>query len=133
MATPAPIAPSTIDRSPLVNGASVPEPSFAYTDLRGIGKVDIDDLLDYVHDTAREFPGYLRLYEKYLKQRWDVTELDFTTDILRLERAHVAGGAGYVPEGGLRISSRRAAGHGLPGAAVHGHSRRLQDLPLQPP
>ena len=81
MATPAPIAPSTIDRSPLVNGASVPEPSFAYTDLRGIGKVDIDDLLDYVHDTAREFPGYLRLYEKYLKQRWDVTELDFATDV----------------------------------------------------
>ena len=61
-------------------GAAAPEPSFAYTDLRGIGKVDIDDLLDYVHDTAREFPSYLRLYEKYLKQRWDVTALDFTTD-----------------------------------------------------
>ena len=81
MATPAPIAPSTIDRSPLVNGASVPEPSFAYTDLRGIGRVDIDDLLDYVHESAREFPSYLRLYEKYLKQRWDVTELDFATDV----------------------------------------------------
>ena len=56
------------------------EPGFAYADLRGIGKVDVDDLLDYVHDGAREFPSYLRLYEKYLKQRWDVTELDFTTD-----------------------------------------------------
>ena len=79
MATPAPTAPSGIDRPPLVNGASAPEPSFAYTDLRGIGRVDIDDLLDYVHDSAREFPSYLRLYEKYLKQRWDVTELDCST------------------------------------------------------
>ena len=81
MATTAPTAASTIDLPPLVNGASAPEPSFAYTDLRGIGRVDIDDLLDYVHESAREFPGYLRLYEKYLKQRWDVTELDFATDV----------------------------------------------------
>ena len=79
METPATTAPST-RRPPLVNGTSAPEPSFAYTDLRGIGTVDIDDLLDYVHDSAREFPSYLRLYEKYLKQRWDVTELDFATD-----------------------------------------------------
>ena len=69
-----------VDHPPPARGAAAPEPSFAYTDLRGIGKVDIDDLLDYVHDTAREFPSYLRLYEKYLKQRWDVTALDFTTD-----------------------------------------------------
>ncbi|MCY4483999.1 MAG: hypothetical protein OXC12_14075 [Spirochaetaceae bacterium] len=80
MATPTPTAPAAIDGPPLVNGAPEREPSFAYTDLRGIGRVDIDELLDYVHDSAREFPSYLRLYEKYLKQRWDVTELDFATD-----------------------------------------------------
>ena len=53
LGTPATIAPFTVDGLPWVDGASVPEPSFAYTDLRGIGKIDIDDLLDYVHETAR--------------------------------------------------------------------------------
>lgn len=56
-----------VEPPPPARGGAAPEPSFAYTDLRGIGKVDIDDLLDYVHDTAREFPSYLRLYEKYPK------------------------------------------------------------------
>ncbi|HVS62608.1 MAG TPA: ribonucleotide reductase [Thermoanaerobaculia bacterium] len=51
------------------------------TDLEGIGKVDIDDVIEYVHDTgATELPGYLHLYRKYLKQRWDVYDLDFTQD-----------------------------------------------------
>jgi ribonucleoside-diphosphate reductase beta chain len=51
------------------------------TDLEGIGKVDIDDVIEYVHDTgATELPGYLHLYRKYLKQRWDVYDLDFTRD-----------------------------------------------------
>lgn len=51
------------------------------TDLEGIGKIDIDDVIEYVHDTgATELPGYLHLYRKYLKQRWDVYDLDFTQD-----------------------------------------------------
>ncbi len=45
---------ATIERPPLFNGTPSAEPSFAYTDLRGIGKVDIDDLLEQdpglVHD-----------------------------------------------------------------------------------
>lgn len=51
------------------------------TDLEGIGKIHIDQVIDYVHETgAVELPGYLHLYRKYLKQRWDVYDLDFTQD-----------------------------------------------------
>ncbi|WP_433868729.1 ribonucleotide-diphosphate reductase subunit beta [Saccharopolyspora sp. CA-218241] len=50
------------------------------TDLAGIGAVDIDDVLDYVHRDLKRLPGYLDLYRRYLRQRWDVYELDFTRD-----------------------------------------------------
>jgi ribonucleoside-diphosphate reductase beta chain len=49
--------------------------------LGGIGKVDIDQVLDYVHSTGTaKLPGYLELYSRYLRQRWNVDELDFTQD-----------------------------------------------------
>ncbi|GAA4879933.1 ribonucleotide-diphosphate reductase subunit beta [Saccharopolyspora cebuensis] len=50
------------------------------TDLAGIGAVDIDDVLDYVHRDLKRLPGYLDLYRRYLRQRWDVYELDFARD-----------------------------------------------------
>lgn len=50
-------------------------------DLAGIGQIDIDAVIEYVHEpTTRSMPSYLRLYEKYLKQRWNVYDLDFTQD-----------------------------------------------------
>jgi ribonucleoside-diphosphate reductase beta chain len=48
--------------------------------LRGIRDVDIDDVLEYVHKDLRALPDFTTLYRKYLKQRWDVYELDFTQD-----------------------------------------------------
>jgi ribonucleoside-diphosphate reductase beta chain len=50
------------------------------TDLQGIGSVDVDDVIEYVHEGARKHPTYLDLYRRYLKQRWDVYDLDFTQD-----------------------------------------------------
>lgn len=49
-------------------------------DLTQMGQVDIDDVLDYVHVPSANLPPYLDLYGRYLRQRWDVNELDFTKD-----------------------------------------------------
>jgi ribonucleoside-diphosphate reductase beta chain len=66
---------TTSDTAPAV------PPDVDTTDLEGIGKIDIDDVIEYVHETgSTELPGYLHLYRKYLKQRWDVYDLDFTQD-----------------------------------------------------
>jgi ribonucleoside-diphosphate reductase beta chain len=49
-------------------------------DLDGLRSTDIDDVLDYVHVPTANLPGYLDLYDRYLRQRWNVNELDFTQD-----------------------------------------------------
>jgi hypothetical protein len=49
-------------------------------DLQGIRQVDIDDVIEYVHHGLRKLPDFVTLYRKYLKQRWDVYDLDFTQD-----------------------------------------------------
>jgi ribonucleoside-diphosphate reductase beta chain len=49
-------------------------------DLTGMGQVDIDDVLDYVHVPSATLPEYLDLYERYLRQRWNVYDLDFAAD-----------------------------------------------------
>lgn len=50
------------------------------TDLQGIGKVHIDEVIEYVHTGFKKLPTPLDLYARYLKQRWNVYELDFTQD-----------------------------------------------------
>jgi ribonucleoside-diphosphate reductase beta chain len=50
------------------------------SDLKGVLGVDIDDVIEYVHRDLRSLPGYETLYRKYLRQRWDVYELDFSQD-----------------------------------------------------
>ena len=52
----------------------------AESDLRGIRDIDIDDVLAYVHSDLKRLPDYTELYKRYLRQRWDVYELDFTQD-----------------------------------------------------
>src|SRR6476469_11037202 len=42
--------------------------------------VDIDDVIEYVHKDLRSLPDFTTLYRKYLKQRWDVYDLDFSQD-----------------------------------------------------
>lgn len=54
--------------------------ALARTDLAGIAQVDIDDVIDYVHAGSAHLPPYLELYNRYLRQRWDVNELDFSVD-----------------------------------------------------
>ena len=50
-------------------------------DLKQVGKLNIDDVIEYVH-TGLRLPNELELYARYLKQRWDVYELDFTQDAI---------------------------------------------------
>lgn len=52
------------------------------TDLLGIGKVHIDEVIEYVHTGFKKLPSPLDLYARYLKQRWNVYELDFTQDAI---------------------------------------------------
>jgi ribonucleoside-diphosphate reductase beta chain len=52
------------------------------TDLEGIGKVHIDEVIEYVHTGFKKLPSPLDLYARYLKQRWNVYELDFTQDAI---------------------------------------------------
>ena len=47
---------------------------------RKSAQVDIDDVIEHVHHGLRKLPDFVTLYRKYLKQRWDVYELDFTQD-----------------------------------------------------
>ena len=49
-------------------------------DLQEMRAADIDDVIEYVHQGLRKLPDFVTLYKKYLKQRWDVYELDFTQD-----------------------------------------------------
>jgi ribonucleoside-diphosphate reductase beta chain len=49
-------------------------------DLKEVLDVDIDDVIEYVHKDMRSLPDYTTLYRKYLKQRWDVYDLDFGQD-----------------------------------------------------
>ncbi len=50
------------------------------TDLAGVLGVDIDDVIEYVHKDLKALPDFTTLYRRYLKQRWDVYDLDFTKD-----------------------------------------------------
>jgi ribonucleoside-diphosphate reductase beta chain len=61
--------------------AAVTTSELEAADLEGIRRVDIDQVIDYVHDTGTaKLPGYRELYSRYLRQRWNVDELDFTQD-----------------------------------------------------
>ena len=49
--------------------------------LAQINDIDIDDVIDYVHKDLKRLPGYLDLYRRYLRQRWDVYDIDFARDV----------------------------------------------------
>src|ERR1041384_8734402 len=50
------------------------------SELQAVLNVDIDDVIEYVHKDLKSLPDFTTLYRKYLKQRWDVYDLDFTQD-----------------------------------------------------
>src|SRR5258708_28049033 len=50
------------------------------SDLHAVLDVDIDDVIEVVHKDLKALPEFTTLYRKYLKQRWDVYDLDFTQD-----------------------------------------------------
>jgi ribonucleoside-diphosphate reductase beta chain len=54
--------------------------SIEAVDLAGLGRADIDDVIEYVHVPTARLPKWMDLYDRYLRQRWNVNELDFTVD-----------------------------------------------------
>ncbi|MGH3276843.1 MAG: hypothetical protein ACRDNZ_21250, partial [Streptosporangiaceae bacterium] len=67
----------------VTEGAAVSEAALERiesVDLNGLRTADIDDVLEYLHVPEGRIPGYLKLYERYLRQRWNVYDLDFTQD-----------------------------------------------------
>ncbi len=53
----------------------------AGADLAGIRNVAIDDMIEYVYEEPKaRLISYLELYNRYMKQRWDVNDLDFSQD-----------------------------------------------------
>jgi ribonucleoside-diphosphate reductase beta chain len=48
--------------------------------LKDVLNVDIDDVIELVHRDLKSLPDFTTLYRKYLKQRWDVYDLDFSQD-----------------------------------------------------
>ena len=49
-------------------------------DLKGLLDVDIDDVIEYVHEDLKSLPDFTTLHRRYLKQRRDVCDLDFSQD-----------------------------------------------------
>ncbi|MPY93752.1 MAG: ribonucleotide reductase [Acidimicrobiia bacterium] len=61
--------------------AAVDVATLETVDLAGLQRVDIDQVIAYVHDVGTaKLPEYMDLYRRYLRQRWDVYDLDFTGD-----------------------------------------------------
>jgi ribonucleoside-diphosphate reductase beta chain len=52
------------------------------SELHQFEKVHIDDVIEYVNDGLRAIPRPMALYERYLRQRWNVYDLDFTQDAI---------------------------------------------------
>src|SRR5580693_5562781 len=52
------------------------------SNLADVLKVDIDDVIEYVHKDLKTLPDFTTLYRRYLKQRWDVYDLDFSQDVV---------------------------------------------------
>lgn len=49
--------------------------------LGDINDVDINDVINkYIYNQIAEQPSYVEQYKRYLKQRWDVYDIDFTQD-----------------------------------------------------
>ncbi len=75
-------------------------------DLAGLGRADIDDVIEYVHVPTARLPEWLSLYDRYLRQRWNVNELDFSAGRRRLERPDDRRLTQLVPVHRVRLPSR---------------------------
>src|SRR5260370_29624995 len=70
--------------------------------------VDIDDVIEYVHKDLKSLPDFTTLYRKYLKQRWDVYDLDFSQDQVDWREKNTRGErASFFPRAS-RLPSRHA-------------------------
>ncbi len=69
------------EKTPTVNAALFKEIESAQ--LQNINDIDIDDVINkYIYEQISEQPSYVEQYKRYLKQRWDVYDIDFTQDYI---------------------------------------------------
>lgn len=52
------------------------------TELKDFNRLHIDDVIEYVNLGLRDIPGPIELYDRYLRQRWDYNDIDFSQDVL---------------------------------------------------
>ena len=52
------------------------------SELHELEKMHIDDVIEYVNDGLRDIPAPMTLYGRYLRQRWNVYDVDFTQDAI---------------------------------------------------
>lgn len=52
----------------------------AGADLKQLGDIRIDDVLEFLDRGLENMPSYLDLYRRWEKQQWAVSDLDFTPD-----------------------------------------------------
>lgn len=50
--------------------------------LPELGKINIDDMIDYVHKDLKKLPDYIDLYKRYFRHRWNAYDLDFSQDVI---------------------------------------------------
>ena len=86
--------------------------------LSEVLNVDIDDVIEYVHKDLKSLPDFTTLYRRYLKQRWDVYDLDFTQDKIDWDQKMTEDERHLVHRHRLRVPSWRAAS-GDRAAGVH--------------
>lgn len=52
----------------------------ADADLKGLGDIRIDDVLEFIDRGLENMPSYMDLYRRWERQQWAVSDLDFTPD-----------------------------------------------------
>jgi ribonucleoside-diphosphate reductase beta chain len=69
-------------RQVAVESTSATDAEIEGSDLKNFTELHIDDVIEYVNTGLRHIPGPLELYRRYLRQRWDVYDLDFSQDVI---------------------------------------------------
>ena len=59
------------------------------TDLQGLKDLDIEDVYTHIDALLLELPGPLDLYQRWERQQWSASDLDFSVDRLQWQGMHV--------------------------------------------
>ena len=101
--------------------------------LSDINNVDINDVINkYIYEQISEQPTYVEQYKRYLKQRWDVYDIDFSQDYIDWHENMSQDGEGFVPGHRFRLPPRRAPGGSRTPGLHAGWQRGPEAVHLEP-